>query len=159
MKSDLRAVVTGSFDPITIGHMDIIKRASSIFPSVYVVMFINEEKKYMFTEEQRLDFIKKACAPYKNVTVDFSRGMVVDYVRENNISVIIRGIRADGDVAYEKKMAEYNRTNSGVETLLLPANPCHESISSTLVRNAIINKNMDALSNLLPKEILQDFVI
>lgn len=134
--------------------MDIIERAAKLFDTVYVVMFINVDKKYMFTEEERLGFIKKACSHIPNVKVDFSRGMVVDYVKEQDISVIIRGIRGDEDIAYEKKMAEFNCQNSGVETLLLPAKPKYENFSSTLARSIL--QNGEKLDGLLPENIIDD---
>ena len=149
MKSDFKAMITGSFDPVTEGHMDIIDRAASLFPQVYVVMFINPQKQYMFSKEERLEFLKQSCMGYKNVKVDFSCGMVVDYAKEKGISVIIRGIRGDEDIAYEKQMAEYNFCNGGVETLLLPAKPKYEGFSSTLARDTIL-KNGD-LTGLLPE--------
>lgn len=154
MNSQFKAMITGSFDPITEGHMDIIERAAKLFDAVYVVMFINVDKKYMFTEEERLGFIKKACADIHNVKVDFSRGMVVDYVKEHGISVIIRGIRGDEDIAYEKLMAEFNYQNSGVETLLLPAKPKYENFSSTLARTTL--QNGETLDGLIPESIIDD---
>ncbi len=154
MNSQFKAMITGSFDPITEGHMDIIERAAKLFDAVYVVMFINVDKKYMFTEEERLGFIKKACADIPNVKVDFSRGMVVDYVKEHGISVIIRGIRGDEDISYEKLMAEFNYQNSGVETLLLPAKPKYENFSSTLARTTL--QNGEALDGLIPESIIDD---
>ena len=152
----MKALITGSFDPITEGHMDIINRAAKLFDTVYVVMFINADKKYMFTEEERLGFIKKACADIPNVKVDFSRGMVVDYVKEQEISVIIRGIRGDEDISYEKLMAEFNYKNSGVETLFLPAKPRYENFSSTLARSIL--QNGEKLDGLLPESIIDDIL-
>ena len=156
MRSHFTAMITGSFDPITEGHMDIIERAAKLFDTVYVVMFINVDKKYMFTEQERLCFIEKACADIPNVKVDFSKGMVIDYVKEHGISAIIRGIRGDEDIAYEKLMAEFNYKNSGVETLLLPAKPKYENFSSTLARS-ILQKG-EKLDGLLPKSIIDDVI-
>lgn len=153
MKSEFRVLITGSFDPITVGHLDIIERASKMFDTVYVVMFVNKDKKYMFTEEQRLAFIKKACEHLPNVIADSSSGMVIDYAVEHDISAIIRGIRGGGDIFYERDMAAFNFGNSGVETLILTSKKEYEGCSSTLVRG-ILKAGGDP-EGLLPECILE----
>lgn len=142
----MKAIVTGSFDPITVGHADLIKRASQIFDEVYAVMFINPDKEYYFSFEKRLEMLKTVCGDMKNVTVDSSLGYVVDYCAEHGIGIIVRGIRDAEDLKYETEMAEMNHTlNPDVETLFLPAKPELVSVSSTGVREAV--KNGEATSD------------
>ncbi len=150
MKNEV--IVTGSFDPITLGHMDIIKRAASVFEKVRVVMFINPEKEYMFSEDERFLMMKKACCELENVSVDRSSGMVIHYVKENQISAIIRGIRNSEDYLYEVKMAEYNKKHGGVDTLFFQANEKLEVCSSTIVRERILNS--EPLDDLLPASVI-----
>ena len=149
-----RIMITGSFDPVTIGHEDIIRRAASIFSDVRVVVFLNPEKPGMFTPEERLRLLTLACAKYPNVTADLDTGMVIDYVKREEISLILRSVRDEKDLPYEMKMAEFNRTGSGVETLLLPADPALTDISSSELRRRI-TENEDYFS-LLPEEIRKE---
>ena len=146
-------MITGSFDPITLGHMDIIKRAAELFSSVAVVMFINPEKEYMFTLEQRFSMIKSSCEKISGVRVDYSEGMVVDYVKDHNIKAILRGVRNAQDYEYEKQMALFNKINGGVETIFLSAKEELEHCSSTLARRMI--KNGEIPKGILPQEIIE----
>ena len=148
------ALICGSFDPITLGHLDIVRRASSLFDTVYVTAFINPEKSYCFSKEQRLAFMKAACADIKNVVCDFSDGMVCDYVKSKDIDCIVKGIRNEKDLSYEAEMADFNRRCSGRETLFFVSSKELESCSSTLVRSAL-EKGGD-LSLLLPASILDE---
>jgi len=97
----MKVLYTGSFDPITVGHLDIIKRISKMFDTVVVTVFNNKEKKYWFSIEERCQMVKDAVKDLKNVEVDFTEGLVVDYCKNNNISIIIRGLRAVSDYEYE----------------------------------------------------------
>ena len=150
-KNKKSALICGSFDPITLGHLDIVKRAAALFDIVYLTAFINPDKKYCFTREQRLDFMKTACADIPNVICGFDTGMVCDYVKHNNIDCIVKGIRNEKDFLYEAKMADYNREHSGRETLLLVCSEHLSECSSTLVRDAL--KNGADLSELIPESI------
>ena len=144
-------MITGSFDPPTIGHEDIIRRTAALFPSVRVVIFLNGEKPGMLSPEKRLALLKAVCAKYPGVTVDLDRGMVVDYAAREGISLIVRAVRNDADLAYELTMADYNRTHGGVETLLLCAEKGLDAVSSSEVRRRIAaGEDADAL---LPVEI------
>lgn len=131
------ALICGSFDPITKGHLDIIKRASALFDKIHLVAFINPSKKYLFCKEERLLFMKTACQDLENVVCDFDEGMVCDYLKRHNIDCIVKGIRNEDDLKYEKEMAEYNKKHSGRDTLFLLASDGLCSCSSTLVREAL----------------------
>ncbi|MBQ7603790.1 MAG: pantetheine-phosphate adenylyltransferase [Clostridia bacterium] len=133
-----KALITGSFDPITTGHLDIITRAAGLFDAVYVVAFENAEKKCMFSPEKRLRLMEKACSGIKNVITDYYDGYVVDYMKIHGIDVIVRGIRNPGDAEYELMMAKNNRKlYEKAGTVFLPASDGFEKISSTAVREAI----------------------
>ena len=142
-------MVTGSFDPVTVGHIDIIKRAAKVFGRVAVVMFINEAKEYMFSVNQRLEMLRAACESIDGVRVDNSYGRVVDYAAEHGIKTVVRGIRNGADLDYEMKMASYNKENGGIETLFFMADPELIECSSTLVRQMIREKK--SLTGILPE--------
>lgn len=130
------AVFTGSFDPITIGHYDIIKRISGIFEKVYVAITVNSEKKYMFDDEQRFEMVKKTCDGLLNVEVLNYNGLIAELAREKD-AVIVKGVRNSVDFAYEYEMSNINREISGVDTFLLPAKPELSFVSSTFVREMV----------------------
>ncbi len=136
-KEKSSALICGSFDPITKGHLDIIKRASAVFDKIHLVAFINPSKKYLFDKEEKLLFMKAACQDLENVLCDFDEGMVCDYLKKHNIDCIVKGIRNEGDLKYEKEMAEYNKKHSERDTLFLLASDGLCSCSSTLVREAL----------------------
>ena len=154
MKNKKTALICGSFDPITLGHLDIVRRAASIFDTVYLTAFINPDKKYCFSQEERIKFMQDACADIPNVVCGFDTGMVCDYVKNNNIDCIVKGIRNEKDLSYETKMADFNREHSGRETLLLVASEALSDCSSTLVRETL--KSGGDLSALLPESIISE---
>ncbi|MBO4413625.1 MAG: pantetheine-phosphate adenylyltransferase [Clostridia bacterium] len=134
-----KALITGSFDPITTGHLDIITRAAAIFDAVFVVAFENAGKKCMFSPEKRLALMARACSGIKNVVTDYYDGYVVDYMKIHGIDVIVRGIRDADDAVYELMMAHNNRRYyEKAETVFLPASEGLENISSTAVREAVL---------------------
>ena len=133
------ALLTGSFDPITIGHLDIIERASKLVDKLYVVAFINEDKKYYFTEKQRLDMMKIATKNIDNVVCDFSSGYACDYCLKVGATFMIRGIRNQQDYEYEKDLAKQNLDYKGIETIFLLAN---NDINAKDVRNDISKNNI-----------------
>lgn len=149
-----RALFTGSFDPVTKGHEDVIRRACALYDKLYVVVFINPEKKGFFPIEKRVELLKKVCEKFPSVTVDASNGYVADYVKEKEIDVIVRGIRGDADRAYEEEMAKYNFDRSGVSTVFLSAKDELKSFSSRLVRDTLL-KDEDAKA-ILPEEIAEE---
>ena len=145
-------ILPGSYDPVTLGHLDMIRRAAEKYPVVYAVIFINPKKEYLFSEEERLAMLKLACEDIPGVRVDFYAGRVVDYMREHGISTIVKGYRNDTDLAYERVQAEYNLKEGGFKTELWRSDERFENISSTIARSALVNKA--DLSEILPKKVI-----
>ena len=129
-----KVVCPGSFDPITFGHLDIIKRASSLFDEVVVAVLVNKTKKSLFTVDERMSMIREVTSEYKNVTVASWSGLLVDYCEANNIQAIIKGLRAVTDFDYELQMSQMNLQLKGVETLFMSTAPAHSFLSSSLVK-------------------------
>lgn len=135
------AVFPGSFDPITIGHLDIIERAVPLFDKIIVAIGTNSSKNYMFSLEQRKEFIEKSVAKYDNVEVDVYEGLTVDYCREKEARFILRGLRNPADFEFEKAIAHTNRaiTNHDIETIFLLTSSGKAYISSSIVRDVMRN--------------------
>ena len=153
------ALATGSFDPITVGHLDIIFRAAKIFKKVIVVVAHNEDKKYMFTPSQRVEIAKEAVKNYANVSVELCDGYVADFAVNHGADAFVRGIRGDADVAYEQNMAQINLANSGVDTWFLFSKPEYHDVSSTRVRAALEKADaLDALMEPNSAKIALDFL-
>ena len=129
-----RVVCPGTFDPITLGHLDIIKRASSIFDEVTIAVMVNQTKKTLFTVEERIEMTREVTSQYPNVKVDSWSGLLVDYCKNNNIAIIVKGLRAVTDFDYELQMSQVNLQLQGVETLFLSTAPAHSFLSSSLVK-------------------------
>lgn len=133
-----KAVFPGSFDPITVGHLDIIKRAAAVFDEVTVSILENPGKGCEFTVEQRLELIQDAVAGIPNVTVCADTGLLVDHCRRIGARVIVRGIRSGADVEYEATLEQVNsRIAPEITTVYLISKPEHAHISSSLVRQLI----------------------
>ncbi len=134
------AVYPGSFDPVTMGHMDLIVRTAGIFDQMVVAVLINSEKKSpLFSLDERVIMLKDACKNIPNVSVECFEGLLVDFVRSKGDAVIIRGLRELMDFEMELQMAQVNRIASGeggegIETLFLPTDPKYSHISSSVVR-------------------------
>jgi pantetheine-phosphate adenylyltransferase len=133
------AVVPGSFDPVTRGHIDVIERAAAIFDELHVLVVHNPDKTALLPVAQRVSLIEKALAESgtsgDNITVtSWSVGLLVDYCTDVGASVIVKGIRSQVDVAYETPMAIVNRDLAGVETIFMLPDPAHAHVSSSLVR-------------------------
>jgi len=130
------AVYPGSFDPVTAGHYDIIKRAASLYEKVVVLVAVNSSKTSLFTADERVEMIRTSCAAIDNVVVDtLSSGLLVDYARTNGARVIIKGLRAVSDFEYEFQMALLNqRLAPEVETVFLMASSEHSFLSSSIVK-------------------------
>ena len=137
MKNNL-ALVTGSFDPITSGHVDIVRRAALLFDRVIVLVANNEEKQYMFSPNQRVAIAKAAVEDLPNVEVEPWGGYVADFAKAQGAVAFVRGIRGVEDVAYEQSMAEKNFALCGVDTAFLFADPAYHTISSTEVRRCLL---------------------
>ena len=145
-------ILPGSYDPVTLGHVDIIRRAAEIYPIVYAVVFINPNKEYLFSEDERVAMLKLACEDIPGVRVDFYAGRVVDYMREHGIESIVKGYRNDTDLEYERVQAEYNLREGGFRTELWRSDARFENISSTLARSALADKC--GLSEILPEKVI-----
>lgn len=128
-----RAVCPGSFDPITNGHLDIIKRASAHFDEVVVAVFINSTKQSLFSVEERIEMIKETTKDLPNIKVDSWSGLTVDYCKKNNIDVITKGLRAVSDFDYELQQAQVN-LQAGIDTMFMATDPAHSFLSSSLVK-------------------------
>ena len=146
------AVVPGSFDPITYGHIDIVKRAAEEYEKVYLAVMINSEKKYMFSLSERQQIAKTAVSELPNVEVIASDGMLWELARDLNACAIVKGYRNNVDLEYENKMAEYNyKKYPNAKTVLLRSDPKLENVSSTVVRNKLFVDG--SIDDLLPKNV------
>ena len=134
-----RALFPGSFDPFTIGHLDIVERGVKIFDEIVVGIGINSEKKYMFSLEQRLAFIEACFEHESRVRVATYKGLTVDFCREIEADFILRGVRNNGDFEFEKAIARTNRHMSEIETVFLLTSAETSYISSSIVREIIRN--------------------
>ena len=126
-------LLPGTFDPPTRGHYAVIEEASRRFDEVRVVIFVNPDKTCLFPLSDRLEFLRLATAGLPNVTVGSSEGLVADYVRENGLSFIVKGVRTERDYLYEREMADWNAEH-GAKTFLFPAPAAVREISSTELR-------------------------
>ncbi|MBK9436150.1 MAG: pantetheine-phosphate adenylyltransferase [Actinobacteria bacterium] len=129
-----RAVCPGSFDPVTNGHLDIIRRASKLFDEVVVAVLINKKKQSMFTVDERIELLQEVTADCPNVRVDAFHGLLVDFCATHEIQAIVKGLRAVSDFDYELQMAQMNYQLSGVDTVFVSTNPLYSFLSSSLVK-------------------------
>ena len=148
----MKVILPGSYDPITNGHLEVIKQASEKFDEVYVVAFVNPKKKYRFSINERVSMLMLATEDLDNVLVSYSDGLVIDYMREHEIDKIVKGYRTDADLPWEREQAEWNLKHGGVETELWKCKEELEGISSTAVRDAL-NKGTD-ISELVPQKVM-----
>jgi pantetheine-phosphate adenylyltransferase len=147
-----RVVCPGSFDPVTNGHLDIISRAAQLFDEVIVAVAQNPSKTTLFTAEERVELIREATKQLENVRVDRFEGLTVDFCRDNDISAIVKGLRAVTDFDYEMQMAQMNYNQAGVETLFMTTNPLYAFLSSSLVKD--FAKFGGDVSGLVPPTVL-----
>ncbi|MFR9805750.1 pantetheine-phosphate adenylyltransferase [Pseudonocardia sp. RS010] len=129
-----RAVCPGSFDPVTLGHLDVISRAAGLFDEVVVAVLINKKKQGLFSVEERIAMLEEVTVDLPNVRADSFHGLLVDYCREHDIRAIVKGLRAVTDFDYELQMAQMNQRLSGVDTLFMSTNPEFSFLSSSLVK-------------------------
>jgi pantetheine-phosphate adenylyltransferase len=130
----IRVVCPGSFDPVTNGHLDIISRASKLHDEVIVAVLRNPSKSSLFTADERVEMLTEVTKDLGNVKVAKFNGLIVDFCRANDISAIVKGLRAVSDFDYEMQMAQMNYNQAGVETLFMTTNPLYAFLSSSLVK-------------------------
>ena len=147
-----RVILPGSYDPVTLGHLAVIKRAAELYDEVYAVIFVNPDKVYTFTEDERLEMLSAAVREIPGVKVDSCGGLVIDYMRAHGIEKIVKGYRNDADLEYEKIQAEYNLKHGGYETEFILADENMKDISSTLARTLIASDK--ELSTVLPESVI-----
>jgi len=130
-------VYPGTFDPVTYGHLDVIKRVSALFDKVYVAVAHSPEKNTLFSEKERVEMLKEVTADLKNVAVEGFEGLAVDYAKKKSAGVVVRGLRMISDFEYEFQMALTNRKlNPGIETIFMMPNESYSYISSRLIKEA-----------------------
>ncbi len=149
------AVYPGSFDPITLGHLNIVKRASRLFDKVYVCVMVNSAKHPIFSLQERMEFIKRCTGKYGNVEVEYSDKLLVEYARSRGATFIVKGLRALSDFDMEFQMALMNKKmESSIDTVFLTADEKYTYLSSTIVRE-MARYHAD-LSRFVPREIIDD---
>jgi pantetheine-phosphate adenylyltransferase len=150
-----KAIYPGTFDPVTNGHLDIIKRACKMFDKIIVAVADNKDKKTMFSLEKRVNLMKKATANLPKIEVESFSSLLVDFAKKKECKIIIRGLRAVSDFEYELQMGYANKSlDSEIDTIYLMPNLENAFISSSVVRS-ILKYNGD-VSHLIPKEIVKD---
>ena len=145
-------VFPGTFDPITLGHVDVIKRSVSLFNKLIIAIGVNSQKAPMFSIEQRIAWIEDIFKDYPQITAASYEGLTINYCKEVGAQYMIRGIRYISDFEYEKAIADMNRMlTPEIETLFLTCAPEYSTISSTIVRDVI--RNGGDVSKIIPKEV------
>lgn len=145
------ALIPGTFDPVTVGHLDLVHFSSSLFDEVVVCICVNPDKRHLFNEEERKAMLEKAVASYPNVRVDIHHGWTADYALAIGAQCIVRGIRNEADAKYELEMADFNFKYKGIRTLLIPARAEIAKISSTAVREKLAKG--ESVEGLVPDEV------
>jgi pantetheine-phosphate adenylyltransferase len=148
-----RVVCPGSFDPVTNGHLDIVRRASRLFDEVVVAVLVNESKKSLFTLEERLDMLGEATSDLPNVNVASFRGLLVDFCTEHDVAAIVKGLRAVSDFDYELQMAQMNGSLTDVDTVFIPTSPEYSFLASSLVKE--VARGGGDVSGLVPGFVLE----
>jgi len=146
-----KAIFPGSFDPLTLGHVDIINRALPLFSEIIIAVGVNTDKTYLFSLEERISFIKKHYANEPKVKVETYSGLTIDFCKKLNIHFILRGLRNPADFEFEKAIAQTNRKLSTVETVFLLTSADTSFISSSIVRDVL--KNGGDISCLVPESV------
>ena len=149
------AIYPGSFDPITLGHLNIIKRAALCFDKLIVCVMVNSQKNGLFTPEERVELIRRVVSQLPNVEVDASSIRLAEYAKQRRARVIVKGLRAVSDFEAEVQMSVINRKlNPNVDTMFLPSHEKYTYLSSTVVKEMV--RYGVELSDFLPREIIQD---
>lgn len=148
------AIFPGSFDPITVGHVDIVNRALPLFDRIIIAIGVNTQKKYLYSLEQRMHWLQETFSSEKKIEIASYEGLTINFCKEKNADYILRGIRSAADFEYEKTIAHLNNAMyETIETILILSKPELSSISSTIVRE-IIKGNGD-VSKFVPKVVIQ----
>ena len=147
-----RALFPGSFDPVTLGHVDIIHRALDLFDEIVIAVGTNTDKNYMFPIEKRLTFLEATFSQYKKIKVTTYSGLTINYAKEIKADYILRGLRNPADFEFEKAIAQTNRKLSGIETVFLLTSSGKSYISSSIVRD--VYRHGGDISELVPEEIV-----
>ena len=151
------AVYPGSFDPITLGHLNIIRRTAAVFNELYVCVMLNSDKTPLFSRDERVDFIRRTVVRYKNVKVESSAQLLVNYMKERGAKVIIKGLRAVSDFDREFQIALINRKlEAGIETLFMPSSEKYTYLSSSAVKE--MTRYGADLKTFVPHEIIDDVI-
>ncbi len=152
---EIKALYTGSFDPLTCGHMNIITRAARLYDELTVGIISNPAKKAMFTVEERVDMVSEVLNGLENVKVGHFSGLLADYVNANGFNVVVRGLRATMDFEYELQMAHMNARlfHEDVETVFLMTDPKYSFISSSMVKE--VHSLRGSIDGLVPDVILR----
>lgn len=145
------AVCPGSFDPVTLGHLDVFERAAVQFDEVIIAVLVNPNKKGMFTLEERIELIEESCRHLPNVRVESGRGLVVDFAKERGLTAIVKGLRTGTDFEYELQMAQMNKHIAGVDTFFVATTPRYSFVSSSLAKE-VASLGGD-VSELLPEPV------
>ncbi len=149
------AVYPGSFDPVTSGHLDIIKRSARIFDKLYVSVLVNSQKTPCFSVEERMDMIRRITSQYDNVYVDSFSGLLVDYLKEKNAKIVVKGLRAVSDFEYEFQMALMNhKLSKDVETMFMVASNKYSYLSSSIVKE--VARHGGNLKDLVPEMLVDE---
>jgi pantetheine-phosphate adenylyltransferase len=149
------AVFPGSFDPITVGHVDIVRRCIPLFDKIIIAVGVNSQKKYLFPLEKRMEWMHTVFENESKIEVSSYQGLTINYCKEVSANYILRGIRSAADFEYEKTIAHLNHTmNIDIETILILSPPEYSSISSTIVREIILGKG--DVSKFVPQEIASE---
>lgn len=143
-----RAVCPGSYDPPTLGHLDVVRRAAAQFDEVVVAILVNPRKQGLFDIAERTAMLDEITADLPNVSVDSFAGLLVDYCRDHDVAAIVKGLRAVTDFDYELQMAQMNQQLSGVDTLFMASSPEYSFIASSLVKE--VASGGGDVSHLLP---------
>ena len=148
------AIVPGSFDPVTNGHIDIIKRTAELFDEVYVAILINSSKTPLFTVEERIELLKHVTRDIENVKIESFSGLLVDFARKKKANCIVKGLRAVSDYEYEVQMALTNKQIAPeIETLFIPTSGLYSYLSLSIVKE--VAKYGGDLTQMLPNEIIE----
>lgn len=149
-----KAIFPGSFDPITLGHVDIINRALPLFDEIIIAIGINTEKKYMFSLNKRKQFIEDYYANESKIKVTTYSGLTIEYCKQMNVDFILRGLRNPADFEFEKAIAQTNRQLSNIETVFLLTSAQTSFISSSIVRD--VYQNGGDISTLVPSSVIKN---